>query len=198
MGVYDVDQVATKGLPIAPAPVMLAPLIDWFYSMPTLSPHVAFLAFALWLLSNWAGAHGHYCFDGQEPPISVHMHLDGHEVHDHHPEEVHQDADIELGKSVLAKLSKIDLGLVLLAALALVLPAFIDRFIPPLPSIGDLYYARRRFLSECLILLGASDCALIKPLCPKGTFDRIYHEQIFVCAAFAGQRFGMPGAGRGH
>lgn len=121
MGVYDVDQVATKGLPIASAPVMLAPLIDWFYSMPTLSPHVAFLAFALWLLSNWAGAHGHYCFDGQEPPISVHMHLNGHEVHDHHPDEVHQDADIELGKSVLVKLSKIDLGLVLLVALALVL-----------------------------------------------------------------------------
>lgn len=82
---------------------------------------IAFLALALWLLSNWAGAHGHFCFDGQEPPVSVHMHLDGHEVHDHHPDEVHQDADIELTQSALAKLSKIDLGLVLLAALALAL-----------------------------------------------------------------------------
>mgnify|MGYP007112198922 CR=1 FL=1 len=56
----------------------------------------------------------------------MHMHLDGHEAHDHHPDEVHQDADIELGTSVLAKLGKIDLGLILLAAVALgllVLPA---------------------------------------------------------------------------
>lgn len=53
--------------------------------------------------------------------MSVHMHLDGHEVHEHHPDEVHQDADIELTQSALAKLSKIDLGLVLLAALALAL-----------------------------------------------------------------------------
>ncbi|WP_331344207.1 hypothetical protein [Cellvibrio sp. UBA7661] len=94
--------------------------------MPKRSYHLAFLAFTFWLLSSWAGAHGHFCFDGQEPPISVHMHLDGHEAHDHHPDEVHQDADIELGTSVLAKLGKIDLGLILLAAVALgllVLPA---------------------------------------------------------------------------
>ena len=110
--------------------------------MPERSYQFAFIALALWLLSNWAGAHGHFCFDGQEPPISVHMHLDGHEVHDHHPDEVHQDADIELPQSALAKLSKIDLGLVLLAALALlllILPASIftkayRRFYPP-PSL---------------------------------------------------------------
>jgi hypothetical protein len=89
--------------------------------MPKLSPTFAFLALAFWLLGNWAGAHGHRCFDGQEPPISVHIHLDGHDLHGHHPAEVHQDADIELGKSVVAKLGKIDFGLVLLAALALVL-----------------------------------------------------------------------------
>lgn len=89
--------------------------------MPERSYHFAFIALALWLLSNWAGAHGHFCFDGKEPPISVHMHLDGHEAHDHHPDEAHQDADIELTQSVLAKLSKIDLGLILFAALALAL-----------------------------------------------------------------------------
>ena len=103
--------------------------------MPKLSHQFAFMAFALWLLSSWAGAHGHFCFDGQEPPISVHMHLDGHEVHDHHPDEVHQDADIELGKSALAKLGKIDLGLVLLAALALVL------LILPAPAFTSAYRA---------------------------------------------------------
>lgn len=89
--------------------------------MRKIPPHYAFVALAFWLLSSWAGAHGHFCFDGQEPPVSVHMHLDGHEVHDHHPDEVHQDADIEFTQSALAKLTKIDLGLVLLAALALVL-----------------------------------------------------------------------------
>jgi hypothetical protein len=98
--------------------------------MPRLSPHIAFLALALWLLSNWTGAHGHYCFDGQEPPISVHLHLDGHqphshldthEAHGHHPDEAHQDADIELNQSALTKLSKIDLAVVLLAALTLTL-----------------------------------------------------------------------------
>lgn len=89
--------------------------------MPKLSPTFAFIALILWLLSNWVGAHGHFCFDGQEPPLSVHMHLHGHGAHGHHADEEHQDADIELGKSVLAKLGKIDLGLVLLAALALML-----------------------------------------------------------------------------
>jgi hypothetical protein len=109
--------------------------------MPKLSSHYAFLALTLWLLSNWAGAHGHFCFDGQEPPISVHMHLDGYEVHDHHademhdhhPDEVHQDADIELTQSALTKLSKIDLGLILLAALALAL------LIPPTPVFISAY-----------------------------------------------------------
>nr|WP_324257218.1 hypothetical protein [Cellvibrio fontiphilus] len=125
--------------------VMLAALRNWFRTMPKISPHYAFIALALWLLGNWAGAHGHYCFDGQEPPISVHMHLDGHEVHDHHPEEVHQDADIELGKSVLAKSGKIELGLMLLAALALVLlllPAAICRSIYTRPYLPPPLYWR--------------------------------------------------------
>lgn len=115
---------------------MLAPPFYWFLLMPKLSSYFAFVALALWLLSNWMGAHGHYCFDGQEPPISMHMHLDGHEVHDHHPDETHQDADIELGKSVLAKPGKVDLGLILLTALALVL------LIRPRPGLTRTY---RRF-----------------------------------------------------
>ena len=109
--------------------------------MPQRSYQFAFIALTLWLLSNWAGAHGHFCFDGQEPPISVHMHLDGHEPHSHHPDEVHQDADIELTQSVLAKLSKIDLGLILLAALALALlilptPLFTSAYRAFYPSIS--------------------------------------------------------------
>ena len=83
------------------------------------SHQFAFVALLLWLLANWGGAYGHLCFDGQEPPLSIHLQLQHMDELEHHPDEVHQDADIELGKSVLAKLSKIDLGLVLLVALAL-------------------------------------------------------------------------------
>ena len=77
---------------------------------------VAFLASVLWLLGNWLGTHGHYCFDGQEPMVSVHVHLD-QETHEHHPDEVHQDADLELSQLAPAKLHKIDLGFILLASL---------------------------------------------------------------------------------
>ena len=102
--------------------------------MPKLSPHLAFVALAFWLLSNWAGAHGHFCFDGQEPPVSVHMDVMGGHL-EHHGDEVHQDADIELTQSALAKLSKIDLGLILLAALALAL------LILPTPVFTSAYRA---------------------------------------------------------
>lgn len=81
---------------------------------------IAFIAFALWLLGNWLGTHGHFCFDGQEPMVSVHMSLDQGE-HDHHDNEVHQDADLELAQLVPAKLNKIDLSLALLATLVVLL-----------------------------------------------------------------------------
>lgn len=82
---------------------------------------IAFAALILWLLGNWIGLHGHFCFDGQEPPVSVHVHLDGHSTHDHHPEEEHLDADVDLLQMVIAKLSKVDPGLMLLAVLLLLL-----------------------------------------------------------------------------
>lgn len=82
---------------------------------------IAFLALAFWLLSNWAGAHGHFCFDGQEPPVSVHMDVMGGHDAEHHADEQHQDADIDLTQSAVTKLGKIDLGLVLLAVLAFTL-----------------------------------------------------------------------------
>jgi len=82
---------------------------------------IAFAALILWLLGNWIGLHGHFCFDGQEPPVSVHVHLDGQSTHDHHPEEEHLDADVDLLQMVIAKLSKVDPGLMLLAVLLLLL-----------------------------------------------------------------------------
>ena len=93
--------------------------------MPKRSHQFAFVALALWLLSSWAGAHGHFCFDGQEPPVSVHMGVMGEHL-EHHADEDHQDADVDLAQSVLAqstlaKLSKIDWTLVLIAAISLAL-----------------------------------------------------------------------------
>ncbi|WP_323813563.1 hypothetical protein [Cellvibrio sp. NN19] len=87
---------------------------------PKLAHHFAFMAFALWLLGSWLGAHGHFCFDGQEPPVSVHMHgLSDHP--EHHADEEHQDADVDWMQSAIAKLSKLDLGLILFAVIALFL-----------------------------------------------------------------------------
>ena len=96
--------------------------------MPKLSPAFAFIALALWLLANWAGAHGHYCFDGQEAPVSVHMDVMGDHP-EHHADEEHQDADVEMLPSVIAKLSKIDVSLVLLAVLSLLLVLYPQGFI---------------------------------------------------------------------
>jgi hypothetical protein len=81
---------------------------------------IAFIALVLWLLGNWLGTHGHFCFDGQEPMVSVHVHLDQGE-HDHHDDEVHQDADLDLSQLAPAKVNKVDLGLILLATLSLLL-----------------------------------------------------------------------------
>lgn len=108
--------------------------------MPRNAFIIAFTALTLWLLGNWIGVHGHFCFDGQEPPVSVHVHLDGHTAHDHYPDEEHTDADVDLLQLVIAKLSKIDLGLVLLAVLSLLLT-------PRLPRPVFVRYLTRLFHS---------------------------------------------------
>ncbi len=89
-----------------------------FMSKP--SYHFAFVAFALWLLGSWLGAHGHFCFDGQEPPVSVHMHMLGDHP-EHHADEDHQDADVDLLQSAIAKLTKLDQSLILLTVITLLL-----------------------------------------------------------------------------
>lgn len=81
---------------------------------------IAFLALMFWLLSNWAGPYGHFCFDGQEPSVSIHMDVMGNHL-EHQLDEQHQDADIDLTQSALTKPGKIDTGLILLAVLAVLL-----------------------------------------------------------------------------
>jgi hypothetical protein len=77
---------------------------------------IAFVALIIWLIAGWSGAHGHLCFDGQEPPISIHMDTLG-EHPDHAADEQHVDANVDLSQPLLAKLTKIDLPLLLAAAL---------------------------------------------------------------------------------
>ncbi|MDR7092134.1 hypothetical protein [Cellvibrio sp. QJXJ] len=73
----------------------------------------ALLALLFWLMISWSGVHGHFCFDGQEPPISLHVDVvDGHEVHS--ADESHQDIDVDLSQSVITKVLKFDTPLALL------------------------------------------------------------------------------------
>lgn len=78
----------------------------------------AFAALIIWLIASWSGAHGHLCFDGLKPPVSIHMHGLGEHL-EHDANEQHVDADIDLSQPLLAKLLKIDLPLLIATALLL-------------------------------------------------------------------------------
>lgn len=81
---------------------------------------LVFLALVIWLIASWSGAHGHLCFDGQEPPMTVHMDaLSEHLQHD--SSEQHVDADVDLSQFLIVKLVKVDLPWLIAAALLLVL-----------------------------------------------------------------------------
>ena len=80
---------------------------------------LTFATLLVWLLAGWSGAHGHICFDGQEPPISVHLYSPGEHA-DHNSSQNHLDADVDLGQLAPAKPVKIDLPLLLAAAFLLV------------------------------------------------------------------------------
>ena len=59
-----------------------------------------------------AHSHVHYCFDGQEPPASVHL-VDGtdhdHELPGHSDGAEHDDLDLDVPNQALAKAVKYDL-----------------------------------------------------------------------------------------
>ena len=70
------------------------------------------------LFMQMGGAHLHLCFDGNEPPASVHL-TDGDHHADHHgghhaTGEVHSDLDVPLANDVLTKPAKLSLDLPLL------------------------------------------------------------------------------------
>lgn len=79
---------------------------------------LVYVALLFWLLASVSGMHGHYCFDGKEPPLSVHSDLLT-EHPEHHESEMHVDADGDLFELVLAKLVKIDAPFLICALLFL-------------------------------------------------------------------------------
>jgi hypothetical protein len=78
-----------------------------------------YLLLVFWLFASASGMHGHYCLDGQEPPVSVHF--DVIDAHDHNNEhlETHKDIDNKPMAVSLLKLFNLDLPF-LIAALLLV------------------------------------------------------------------------------
>lgn len=85
-----------------------------------------YLALLSWLLVSGSGVYGHFCFDGKEPPVSVHMNLlDNHA--DPHVDEAHDDIDVDLAKWLIAKLVKIDLPTLALLVLVITLLASSQR-----------------------------------------------------------------------
>lgn len=103
---------------------------------------LAILALLVWLLASWSGAHGHLCFDGQEPSVSIHMDtLVNHP--EHHLDEAHADADINLDQAAFTKtkLPKIDLPLLIVATLLL---AILFENLRVFTSYYSCNYVRRR------------------------------------------------------
>ena len=104
---------------------------------------LVFATLLTWLLASWSGVHGHMCFDGKEPPIEVHIHgVDDHA--DHHSDEQHLDADVNLSQALLIKLNKIDLPL--LIAATLLLTVLFEKVAPITFSYSQI------FPSNCLCL----------------------------------------------
>src|SRR5690606_2637522 len=89
-----------------------------------------------WLLAAMTGAHGHFCFDGQEAPISVHLAMTGEHI-DHHADEQHLDMDVDISQSVLIKLVKIELPVLVVAILLL--------FLSINPTLSFSFYSVRYF-----------------------------------------------------
>ena len=74
------------------------------------------------LVTRLGGVHLHLCFDGQEPPATIHV--NDSDAHDdaHHVDEHHTDQDVEMFEAVLAKSKgSVDLPLLLGACLLLLL-----------------------------------------------------------------------------
>lgn len=86
----------------------------------------ALIAMSFWLMISWSGVHGHFCFDGNDPPISFHIDvMDGHPMSE--AGDADQDVDINQSQSLSTKPYQWDvlgpLFTVLLVVLSVGLPA---------------------------------------------------------------------------
>jgi hypothetical protein len=75
-----------------------------------------YTALLFWLFASISGMHGHYCFDGMEPPVSVHFDVVG----DHHDDDEHMGhKDFDSKPMQVSALKITNLDLPFLAALFL-------------------------------------------------------------------------------
>lgn len=88
--------------------------------MPVNLKQKTLLILLIWVFASLSGMHGHYCFDGQEPPVSVHFDLlDGHA--DHAVEANHKDFDSKPMSMTFLKLLNFDLPLLAAALLLFII-----------------------------------------------------------------------------
>lgn len=87
--------------------------------MKKLSHHqYVYVALLIWLVASLSGMHGHYCFDGAEPPISVHFDMmAGHDADHDALNEMHVDVDNNPSQAIAIKIVKLDLPFLALALL---------------------------------------------------------------------------------
>lgn len=92
------------------------------------------LVCAALLFARLGGAHLHLCFDGSEPPASLHVTDSGHHA-DHHDGATHDDRDVWLLGDALTQPGKLGMDLpLLLAAVWLVMLLFTRlRLVPAAP-----------------------------------------------------------------
>src|SRR5262245_8625196 len=62
----------------------------------------------VFLNASLFGAHLHRCYDGNEPPRSLHVYDGQDDVHHANSGEQHRDVDIKLADQALAKVFKLD------------------------------------------------------------------------------------------
>lgn len=79
------------------------------------------MAVIFWLFASGSGMHGHYCFDGSEPPVSVHFDLMGDHEQGEHSEAGHRDLDSKPMEMTFLKLLSLDLPFLAAALLLLII-----------------------------------------------------------------------------
>jgi len=83
-------------------------------------PNISYAILLIWLIVSLGGMHGHYCFDGKEPPMSVHFDLvDAYD--ENHNDSGHKDYDNKPLSSTLVKLFDLDMPFLFAALLVLAL-----------------------------------------------------------------------------